>query len=119
MRQAVVRKSVEGVAVTPATEPTKSKQELVYLLLIMGLALAVRYAHFFSIVWTAFPKLPLVFDQSDLNTYWEWAQAILAGDWLGRDTYHPAFDWMKAIAPQETWYQWWGGKAIFQQAPLY
>jgi 4-amino-4-deoxy-L-arabinose transferase-like glycosyltransferase len=50
---------------------------------------------------------------------WQWALRILAGDWLGRDTYHPYFEWMKAIAPLETWYRWWGGKEIFQQAPLY
>src|SRR5262249_29085381 len=86
---------------------------------IFVVALSIRLMHFMSIGRTAFPRFPLVFDQSDMNTYWEWAQTILAGDWLGRNTYHPAFIWMKAIAPQETCFQWWGGKAIVQQAPLY
>jgi dolichyl-phosphate-mannose-protein mannosyltransferase/tetratricopeptide repeat protein len=95
------------------------ERERVSLLVILAVALVIRFVHFLIIVGTAFPKFPLVFDQSDLNTYWEWAQAIVAGDWLGRQTYHPAFEWMKAIAPEETWYRWWGGKEIFQQAPFY
>ncbi len=98
---------------------TPREREHLFLVLILMVALVIRFAHFLTIAGTAFPKFPLVFDQSDMNTFWEWAQGILAGDWLGRETYHPAFDWMKAIAPQETWYRWWGGKTIFQQAPLY
>ena len=89
------------------------------LLAILILALAFRLVHLLAIAGTAFPKFPLVFDQSDLNTFLEWAQTILAGDWLGRNTYHPAFAWMRTIAPQETWYRWWGGQAVFQQAPFY
>jgi hypothetical protein len=89
------------------------------LLAILILALAFRLVHLLALAGTAFPKFPLVFDQSDLNTFLEWAQTILAGDWLGRNTYHPAFAWMRTIAPQETWYRWWGGQAVFQQAPLY
>jgi hypothetical protein len=49
----------------------------------------------------------------------EWASTILDGDWLGRATFHPYFVWMQNLAPLETWYQWWGGQAIFHQAPLY
>src|SRR5262245_61668142 len=95
------------------------ERENVILLSILAVALAIRFAHFLAIAGSAFLRFPLTFDQSDMNTYWEWAHEILAGDWLGRATYHPAFHWMKAIAPQETWYRWWGGRAIFQQAPLY
>jgi len=90
-----------------------------WLLGILAVAVLIRAAHLSAIASTAFPKFPLVFDQSDLSTYWEWAQGIRAGDWLGRDPYHPAFRWMMDIAPLETWYRWWGGKAIFQEAPLY
>jgi tetratricopeptide (TPR) repeat protein len=98
---------------------TARTREHLFLLGILVVALLIRLAHFLTIVGTAFPKFPFVWDQSDMNTFWEWAQAILAGDWLGRDTYHPAFEWMKDIASQETWYRWWGGREIFQQAPLY
>ena len=92
---------------------------LLFLLIVLATGLTIRVVHLLTIAGTAFPKFPLVFDQSDLNTFWEWARTILAGDWLGRNTYHPAFDWMRTIAPQETWYRWWGGQAVFQQAPLY
>ncbi len=64
-------------------------------------------------------KFPLVWDQSDQYAFWQWAQTILAGDLLGRNTYHPYFDGMQEIAPLETWYRWWGGKEIFQHPPLY
>jgi tetratricopeptide (TPR) repeat protein len=99
--------------------PSHTRRVYEYLLTILAVSLALRFAHFLTIADTAFLKFPLTFDQSDLNTYWEWAQTIVAGDWLGRQTYHPAFEWMQAIAPQETWYRWWGGKEVFQQAPLY
>jgi tetratricopeptide (TPR) repeat protein len=105
-------------ATTPAAA-TRRDREIAWLLAIVAIAMGVRFVHFLTIVGTAFPRFPLVFDQSDMNTFWEWAQAIRGGDWLGRATYHPMFDWMVAIAPANTWYQWWGGRPIFQQAPLY
>ncbi len=104
---------------TPSPSFLLRERERVLLLAILVLSLAVRLAHLVTILGTAYPKFPLVFDQSDMYAFREWAQTILAGDWLGRDTYHPAFEWMKNIAPMETWYRWWGGKAIFQHAPLY
>lgn len=89
------------------------------LLLILGLGILVRLVHFWAIAGTAFPKIPLVFIQSDLHANLEWAQRIQAGDWLGRETYHPYFVANQGIAPLETWYRWWGGREIFHQAPLY
>ena len=49
------------------------QRENVILLSIVIVALVVRFAHFVTIAGTAFPKFPLTFDQSDMNTYWEWA----------------------------------------------
>jgi hypothetical protein len=89
------------------------------LLAILALGLALRLAHFRAISGTAYPSLPLVGTELDMYATLEWARTILAGDWLGRDTYHPYFQWMKGVAPLETWYRWWGGKEIFHQAPLY
>jgi hypothetical protein len=86
---------------------------------ILALGLLLRLLHFWAITGTAFPKFGFVLTQSDMYANWQWAQTILAGDWLGREIYHPYFEWMKRIAPLETWYRWWGGKEIFQQAPLY
>ncbi len=89
------------------------------LLAVLGLGLLVRLLHFWALAGVAFPRIPLIFTDSDPHAYWEWAQKILAGDWLGRDTYHPYFETMRQLAPLETWYRWWGGKEIFHQAPLY
>lgn len=89
------------------------------LLGILALGLLVRLIHFATLAATAYPRLPLVLTQTDLHATWRWAVSILDGDLLGRETYHPYFDWMRAIAPLETWYRWWGGRETFQQAPLY
>lgn len=86
---------------------------------ILVLGCAVRLVHFWAISRTAFLQITFVSTNSDLYATWHWARVILAGDWLGRDTYHPYFAWMKEMAPLETWYHWWGGKEIFHQAPLY
>lgn len=89
------------------------------LLGILGLGLALRLLHFWALTDTAFLKIHVAFAESDMHAFWQWAQTILAGDLLGRNTYHPAFRWMMELAPLETWYRWWGGKEIFQQAPFY
>jgi tetratricopeptide (TPR) repeat protein len=89
------------------------------LLGLLGLGLVVRLIHFATLTATPFPRFPLVLTQTDLHATWQWAGTILAGDLIGRDPYHPYFDWMRAIAPQETWYRWFGGREIFQQAPFY
>src|SRR5262249_39246530 len=68
---------------------------------------------------TAFPDLPLLLNQTDLFSNVEWPRTILGGDWLGRSTYHPYFNWMRERGTAEAWYRWWGGQMILQQAPLY
>jgi 4-amino-4-deoxy-L-arabinose transferase-like glycosyltransferase len=89
------------------------------LLTILALGLLFRLIHFQTLANTAFFKIPLIYTQSDMYAFWEWAQEILEGDLLGRNTYHFYYNWMGELASQETWYRWWGGKEIFQQAPLY
>lgn len=85
---------------------------------IVLLGLAVRLLHWVAIIQTAWPKHHLMLEYDDFM-FFQWAQTILAGDWLGRDPYHPYTKYMQGIAPLETWHQWWGGKEIFHQAPLY
>lgn len=80
---------------------------------------AVRLAHYAALAGSAYPDVPRYALQTDLHGFLRWAETILAGDLLGRDTYHPHFDWMGQIGPPEAWYRWWGGKEIFHQAPLY
>ena len=89
------------------------------LLIIVALGLLFRLIHFQALADTAFLKIPLIYTQSDMYAFWEWAQEILDGDLLGRNTYHFYYNWMGELASQETWYRWWGGKEVFQQAPLY
>lgn len=86
---------------------------------ILALSLLLRLIHFQALTETAYLELPRVFTESDMHTFWNWAGTIVDGDWLGRDTYHPYFAWMREIAPLDTWYRWWGGKEVFHQSPLY
>lgn len=94
-----------------------STQTLLLRIILLGIFL--RLLHLLFVSRTAFPELHLYYTQSDMHTFWEWSKGILSGDILGRSPYHPYFDWMKKIAPLEQWYQWWGGKDVFQQSPLY
>lgn len=97
---------------------TWPKHRLV-LLGIFLLGLSLRLAHFWAISQTVFPELPLVLDQTDLFANVEWARTIIAGDWLGRATYHPHFTWMRERGTIEAWYRWWGSQTVLQQTPLY
>ena len=89
------------------------------LLLLTALALLLRSAHFVAIAGSPFPLLQLEVPGGDMAAHWAWSEQILAGDWLGRSTYHQFPEWMRAIAPIETWHRWWGGEKIFHREPLY
>jgi len=54
-----------------------------------------------------------------MNLFDQWAQRIVQGDFLGRQTYHPLVNWMLATAPADTWNQWFGTAPVFLKAPLY
>ena len=86
---------------------------------ILAVSLVIHAIHFAALLKSGLYRLPVVFVQSDMHAFLEWSDAILSGDILQGDTYHPCFEWMPSIAPMETWYRWWGGKTIFQQEPLY
>src|ERR1043166_2824290 len=89
------------------------------LWIIITVSLTIRLLHFAAIARSGSFRLPNVYRQTDMRAFLDWSDAILAGDILQRDTFHPYFDWMQPIATLETWYRWWGGKAIYQQEPLY
>jgi 4-amino-4-deoxy-L-arabinose transferase-like glycosyltransferase len=114
----VVREEASGTSQDWSASGTLARR---WLVAILASACLLRLAHFWAIADTAFLRIPLsaAGSQSDQYAFWQWAQAILSGDLLGRNTYHPYFEWMKSMAPMETWHRWWGGKEIFQQAPLY
>jgi 4-amino-4-deoxy-L-arabinose transferase-like glycosyltransferase len=86
---------------------------------ILGVGLGVRLLHFWALADSAYPRFPVYFPNSDMYAYWQWAVRIVQGDVLGRDTYHPYMDWMRPIAPLDTWYEWWGGRTVFRHPPFY
>src|SRR5207249_4256790 len=89
------------------------------LALILLAGLLVRAAHLAAIARTVFPRIQLAIPGADTAAHWQWSDEILAGDWLGRSTFHQFTDWMKEIAPLETWFRWWGGERIFYREPAY
>ena len=101
------------------TSGLSKRQALIVLAWICALGLSIRLLHLWAIAQSAWPQHHLMHSDMDDHSFFEWAQTILGGDWLGRETYHPYFEWMKEIAPLTTWQEWWGGKEIFHQAPLY
>lgn len=86
-------------------------------ILVAGLAL--RLLHLWFVAQTPFVELPRVYADTDMNAFWEWTRTILAGDWLGRNTYHPFRNYMERFAPLDEWYRRWGGKEIYFWAPVY
>ena len=101
------------------SEDLEVRKTSIWLLRILLLGILVRLLHLLFISRTAVPQLHFYYTQSDMHAFWEWSEQILHGNLLGKNPYHPYFDWMKKIAPLEQWYSWWGGKEIFQQSPLY
>jgi hypothetical protein len=89
------------------------------LIAIIGLSLLLRGATYFCFLGTALPWFPEMATATDMHATWEWSDKILAGDILGRDTYHPEFGWMKEAGTAADWTQRWGDIHIFQQEPLY
>ncbi|MFT5770417.1 MAG: hypothetical protein ACI9H8_002405, partial [Lysobacterales bacterium] len=89
------------------------------LILIIALCAILRIIHFEAIAPLAFLDFPFYAPETDMFGYWQWSNAILEGDWLGRNTYHPQMGWMQALGDQATWHRWWGDSQIFQQEPVY
>ena len=90
-----------------------------YLAAILVAGLAIRLVHLWFVAQTPFVELPRIYVDTDMNAFWEWTRTILAGDWLGRNTYHPFRNYMEKFAPLDEWYRRWGGKEVYFWAPLY
>lgn len=89
------------------------------LLGVLAVALAARLVNLWLVSRLPLAEYQFHWAESDMAANFEWSGRILRGDVLGRDTPHPYTSWMRDIAPLATWERWWGGKAIFHQAPLY
>lgn len=85
---------------------------------ILLLALVLRVTHLDSHLRGPLPH-PERLESTDMYGFAEWAKRIAEGDWLCRDTYHLYARWMRPVAPLAQFEEWWGGKAIFHQEPLY
>ena len=110
---------------TMDTTDTKSRADVMpcgtgwVLLILVLIAGGWRLAHLRAVYLEYDYLVPAVWTHTDMHAFMQWSDAILAGDILGRDTYHPNFDWLLRQATTDQWYQWWGGKEIFHQEPLY
>ncbi len=101
---------VGGDAARPAVRPLRS---------IVLLGLAVRLAHLAFVAHTPFLDLHHTFAESDMAMFDGWARRIAAGDVLGRETYHPLYQWQLDAAPAESWTRWYGAAPTFYKAPFY
>jgi 4-amino-4-deoxy-L-arabinose transferase-like glycosyltransferase len=90
------------------------------LVLVMALAAVLRLAHLHVVMDTAMARYHVSFEKSDMHMFDQWAQHILAsGDWLGRETYHPLYQWQLEAASEERWREWYGRAPVFYKAPFY
>lgn len=89
------------------------------LLWIFLLGLGIRLIHGLTLTQTLYAEINTEFQQGDTRAFYQWAHEIMAGDWLGRDTFHTHVQWMQDYGEKTEWYRWWGGEAVFHQAPLY
>jgi 4-amino-4-deoxy-L-arabinose transferase-like glycosyltransferase len=89
------------------------------LLAIVSVAFMLRFWHLFSQLSGILPYPEQVAENSDIEAFAQWASQIAAGDWLCQNGFHPYMDWMRGYASMEQFEQWWGGKEIYHQNPLY
>jgi 4-amino-4-deoxy-L-arabinose transferase-like glycosyltransferase len=100
-------------------EAILKKNFLTSVLFLLLVGILVRILFFTTLIQHPISKLDFHFKSSDMHGNLEWVNQILLGDVWGKNPWHPQHSWMLQIAPMETWLHAWGGKEIFQQAPLY
>jgi hypothetical protein len=83
------------------------------------LAVSVRLVHLQVAADTALFSLHRTFPESDMYMFDQWARHIAAGDWLGREVYHPLYQWQLAAASPASWQRQYGLTAVFYKAPFY
>jgi 4-amino-4-deoxy-L-arabinose transferase-like glycosyltransferase len=87
---------------------------------VSALVLIALYSiHFAYCQRSALRYMDLAFADSDMHAYLLWAAGIARQGWLNPSPFHPYDAWMRPIAPYSQWLQWWGGKEIFQESPMY
>jgi hypothetical protein len=89
------------------------------LLALAAVCVSVRATHLLAVHDTAVFAAHRIWPQTDMYIFDQWAQRIVQGDVLGRETYHPILDWMARTAPAEDWARWFGTAPVYFKAPLY
>ena len=97
----------------------RPKRLWLLLLALTAFAFSFRLLNLWAISDTPWAARYLTAHTGDDFVFFQWAQTILADDWLGRDTYHPYGNWMRKVGDIEEWHRWWGGKEVFHQTPLF
>lgn len=97
----------------------RPKRLWLLLLGIVAASFAFRLLNLWAVSDTPWIERYLTDPSGDDYAFFQWAKTILEGDWLGRDTYHPYYPWMRQVGDLEEWYRWWGGKEVFHQTPLF
>ncbi len=87
--------------------------------LALSLLTAAYLVHFYYCAMSALPEFSELFVNSDMYGNLQWARQITEQGWLNPHPYHHFVDFMKEVAPYETWMRWYGGEAIFQRSPLF
>jgi len=104
-------------AAAPETRRVIAKYWLIAAVVVVSIA--ARAAHLASVYPTPALSLHRTWINSDMYLFDQWAQRIVQGDVVGRQTYHPLVDWMLHTAPTDKWNQWFGTTPVFLKAPLY
>jgi 4-amino-4-deoxy-L-arabinose transferase-like glycosyltransferase len=86
---------------------------------LVSLALLARAIHLLALRGEPLLEFHHVYTASDMYLFDQWARRIVAGDWLGREVYHPLAQWQLDAAPLEKWERWYGTTPVFYKAPFY
>jgi hypothetical protein len=89
------------------------------LRVLMAFAVCLRLAHLVLVAPTPLTGFHREFVDSDMWFFDQWVQRIVAGDWLGRERFHPLAAWQLAAAPDTKWLEWYGSAPTFYKAPFY
>jgi len=109
----------EALLTTGTGTATEHAQIRKIVAVLIGFAVAIRLAHLALVAPTPLMGFHREFVDSDMWVFDQWAQKVIAGDWLGRTPFHPLAAWQLAAAPAEKWVEWNGEAPTFYKAPFY
>ena len=87
--------------------------------ILIAFAACLRLAHLVLVAPTPLMGFHKEFVDSDMWFFDQWVQRIVAGDWLGRERFHPLAAWQLGAAPAAKWLEWYGSAPTFYKAPFY